>query len=142
MANKNNQNSNPFKELENRLKNQKISFSFEYYDAKNEKYSFLKWSKDQILETIARLKDISSKTFNEMRKDSRVYSFSEVIWERTIFPKGFTNPTVNSLQAFHFGLLGVNRQLARVFGAYARGVFYIVWFDLNHEIWPTPLKNT
>lgn len=142
MGNKSNQKSDPLQELEQRHKNQKLSFSFEFYDFKNKKYSLLKWSNEQILNTIARLKDINTKTFNEMRKQSRVYSFGEVDWSRTIFPRGFTNPMVNNLPAFHFALLGVNGQLARVFGGYAQGIFYIVWFDLNHEIWSTPLKHT
>lgn len=128
--------------LEGKLINKKLCFSFEYYDTSNERFCISKWAQKQIKASLFRLKDISTKTFNEMRRDERVYHFGEVIWEKTIFPKGFPNQTANALPAFHFSLLGVNNQLARVYGAYAPGIFYIVWFDLNHEIWPTPLKNT
>lgn len=134
--------SGPSQEFENRLKNDKLSFSFEYYDAGHEEYCLSAWNKEQILKTLGRLKDISTKTFNEMQRDRRVYHFGEVFWEKTIHKTGFDNPSVNRLPAFHFALLGVNGQLARVYGAYSQGVFYIVWFDLTHKIWPTPLRNT
>lgn len=49
---------------------------------------------------------------------------------------------MNLLEPFHFALLGVNGQLTRVFGAYSSGTFYIVWFDLDHMIWPSELKHT
>lgn len=77
-----------------------------------------------------------------MFKERATYHFGEVDWKKTIKKDGFPNPAVNQLQAFHFALLGVNGQLTRVFGAYSSGIFYVVWFDLNHEIWPVELRNT
>ncbi len=129
-------------ELENRLKNKRLSFSFEYYEPRHEKYCLSDWNKEQTAKTLERLKDISTKTFNDMLRDKRVYHFGEVIWERTIHKTGFDNVSAKRLPAFHIALLGVNRQLARVYGAYSQGVFYVVWFDLKHKIWPTALRNT
>lgn len=122
--------------------NKKITFSFEYYDTSCDDYCLSGFTKEQVKKSITRLQDISSKTFNEMQRCRNVYHFYEVIWEQTTKKKGFPNPKANELSAFHFALLGVNQQLARVYGAYSSGVFYLVWFDLNHEIWPTALKHT
>lgn len=89
-----------------------------------------------------RLGEVNTKTFSEMRTSRKVLHFGEVIWEKTTEKDGFCNRAVDSLNAFHFALLGVNGQLARVFGAYSAGVFYIVWFDLEHKVWPTFKRHT
>ena len=122
--------------------NQKIKFSFEYYDNAATKYCLSSWSEEQIRNALLRLQEICKKSFNELNRERRVYHFGQVLWEHTVEKQGFPNPEINELSPFHFALLGVNGQLTRVFGAYSLGTFYIVWFDLNHEIWPTELKHT
>lgn len=120
---------------------QNLKFSFEYYDESG-KYCLSSWSGEQIKMGLKRLKEISSKSFFGLQNESKVYHFNEVIWEKTIEKNGFPDSRTKNLSAFHFALLGVNGQLTRVYGAYSQGVFYIVWFDLNHDIWPTLLKHT
>lgn len=122
--------------------NDKITFSFEYYDTGSIDYCISCWSKEQIKCTLVRLKDINTKSFLELGSGRKVYHFREVIWEKTTKPNGFPDKRIKDMPAFHFALLGVNKQLARVYAAFSAGVFYIVWFDLNHKIWPTNLKNT
>lgn len=124
------------------LSSEKIKFSFEYYDCSG-KYCLSNWSTDKIKKSLERLKNINTKSLKELTSpnNSRVYHFSEVIWEKTEEPNGFPDGRVKNLSHFHFALLGVNKQLARVYGAYYLGTFYIIWFDLNHDIWPTPQKN-
>ena len=121
--------------------NRKLRFSFEYYDSTS-KYCLSSCTGEQVKKTLSRLKDINSKTLNELRRERWVYHFNEVIWENTKEKGGFPDSRLSKLPAFHFALLGVNQQLARVFGAYSQDTFYIVWFDLNHKIYPSPLKNT
>jgi hypothetical protein len=89
-----------------------------------------------------RLKEINGKTFNELIQQQTVYHFKPVPWEKTTKPKGFENKALEALEPYHFALLGVNGQLARVFGAYSSGIFYVVWFDLEHKIWPSVLRHT
>ena len=127
------------------LPNTKLSFSFEYYDiSKDSIFCLSIWEREEIKQTLSRLKDICSKTFNELRVGRGVYHFNPVIWEKTIYPQGFPPPieSLNELEPFHFAILGVNNQQARVFGAYAQSTFYIVWFDYDHSIWPVSKKNT
>jgi hypothetical protein len=122
--------------------NLKISFSFEFYDTQDDTYCMSKFSTEQVRKAMNRLKDISTKTFHELQQQRKVLHFGSVVWEKTIKPTGFENAAINGLDSFHFALLGVNEQLARVYGAYSQGVFYVVWFDLEHKIWPTKLRNT
>jgi hypothetical protein len=122
----------------------KITFSFEFYDMSEDTYCISKWTQEQIRQALARLSDINSKTFNELRSAHYVYHFHEVEWARTAKKNGFTSDKAKHLNetAWQIALLNVNQQMTRVFGAYVNSVFYIVWFDLNHEIWPTQLRNT
>ena len=122
--------------------NEKLRFSFEYYDKTSNNYCLSSWKEKQIRDALLRLQDICTKSFNDLTRERKVYHFAEVIWGKTIKKLGFPDNRVNQLSAFHFALLGVNGQKARVYGAYSMGTFYIVWFDLNHEIWPVELKHT
>ncbi len=126
---------------EPKIPNNKIKFSFEFYDTSC-KYCLSNWGEGKIAAALGRLQDINSKTFDDLRRESVVYHFNSVDWSKTIERSGFPLAVANELEPFHFSLLGVNGQKARVFGAYSQGTFYIVWFDLNHVIWPTLLKNT
>lgn len=107
------------------LPTETIKFSFEFYDT-SQKYCLSDWDKEQIFKTMQRFKDICTKTFYDLQRDRFVYHFREVDWSKTTEPKGFPFIRLNDLQPFHFALLGVNQQLARVFGAYASNVFYVV----------------
>ena len=120
----------------------KIKFSFEYYDTVRPDYCISSWEEEKIKKALGRLKEVNAKSFNELRQDRRVYHFGEVDWIKTTEKGGFNNRGLANLSPFHFALLGVNGQLTRVYGAYSAGIFYIVWFDLEHKIWPTLLKNT
>lgn len=118
-----------------------IKFSFKFYDTSCNSYCISTWKQNDIALTLKRLQDISSKTFSEIsRKNS--YGFRPVSWEQTIKKDGFPDKNANQFDAFHFSLIGVNGQKARIFGAFASNVFYIVWFDLEHEIWPSLKPNT
>ena len=118
-----------------------IKFSFRYYDTSCSKYCISEWGKEAISFALKRLQDISTKKFKEI-VGNRVYHFFPVYWEQTIKKGGFPTQEANRLDAYHFALVGLNNQKARVYGAYAEGTFYIIWFDFNHEIWPTFPRNS
>lgn len=118
-----------------------LKFSFEYYDTKNSRYCLSNFTKKQILRTMTCLKDICTKTYNDLRTGTKTYRFHSVDWTKTTENK-FPYTKINQLEAFQFGLVGVNQQKARVFGAYNGNIFYIVWFDLEHNIWPSFKKHT
>lgn len=118
-----------------------IKFSFEFYDTTG-KYCLKNWGEENLSKTLARLQDICCKKLSEIMRDKRVYHFAPVDWSQTIEKTGFPNNKVNRLDPYHFSLVGVNNQKARVYGGYAGNIFYVVWFDLEHTIWPSFKKNT
>jgi hypothetical protein len=119
-----------------------LVFSFEFHDITRPEYCLSSWSSSEIRRTLECLKDISSKPLSEILSQRRVYHFYDTSWERTVEPGSFPNERANALQAFHFALVGVNQQKARVYGALQKNIFYIVWFDRDHLIQPVPLKHT
>ena len=118
-----------------------IKFSFKFYDTRNQQYCISTWKQEDIALVLERLKDISNKTFTEISRHN-TYKFHPVKWEETRHKSGFPSNEANELNPFQFALVGVNGQKSRIFGAYADNTFYIVWFDFNHEIHPSPKKNT
>jgi hypothetical protein len=118
-----------------------LKFSFEFYDIIQNKYCLSKWSEKDISTTLKRLKEVCEKNFQELFKDRSTYHFHSIDWTQTT-ERGFPNTKIQNLEPFQFALLGVNNQKARVYGAYADNTFFIVWFDLNHEICPSFKKHT
>src|SRR3990170_8870899 len=118
-----------------------IKFSFEFYDSDYSEYCLSTWKSDQISSALKRMKEVNGKTFNELQRDNQVYHFHSVPWEETNKKNGFPNDKVNELEAFQIALIGINGQKARLFGGYAQNTFYIVWFDLEHKIWPSFKKR-
>ena len=123
--------------------NRELLFSFKYYDERNDQqYCLSKFEKDQVRTTLERLKEVSKTTVNELRQKRQFYHFHEVDWRSTTIKDGFVNSELRLLEPFQFSLINVNGQKARVFGAMSHFTFYIVWFDLNHKIWPSFKRNT
>ena len=120
---------------------EKLKFSFEFYDTDNDEYCLSTWDKEQTGKALECLKDISTKSYDDLSRGRKTYHFGEVAWEKTIKKRGFPDARANNLPPFHFALVGVNGR-ARVYGAFSTGIFYIIWFDLEHLIWPTPLRGT
>ncbi|CCF83415.1 hypothetical protein [Nitrolancea hollandica] len=121
---------------------QHVQFSFKFYDSIRSDYCLSNGTPEQVRTALNRLKEISAKTFKQLQQERRVLHFGEVDWSETREKEGFPDPQANVLSAFHFALLGVNGQLARVYAAWDGTTFYIVWFDLQHHIWPSVLRNT
>ena len=139
MAGKSNKSS------DQRLASLNLAFSFEYYDISNDSlFCISDWAKDDIKHTLARLRDICTKTLFDMQRERKVYHFTPTDWSKSMYPGGFPDPikSLNNLDPFHFAILGLNHQKARVFGAVAGSIFYVVWFDRDHDILPYILKNT
>lgn len=121
---------------------EKVKLSFEFYDTSCIDYCISEWEKTEILKALGRLKDINNKTYSDLTQGSKTYHFHQVSWEETTKKQGFPDPRVNSLDPYQIALVGINGGKARVFGAYANNIFYIVWFDYNHKIWPSYKKHT
>lgn len=135
------QKSNPVISEPKIDKKEKLTFSFEFYD-RSGKYCLSKFEKTDIPLAIERLQQLNEKTLLEILRGKKVWHFHEVYWEMTTERGGFPSKKANEYSPFQFSLVGVNNQKARVYGALGGGIFYIVWFDLEHQVWPTFKKNT
>lgn len=128
---------------ESSVLDKELVFSFKFYDeANDEKYCLSKFATDQIRTALQRLKEINCITLNDLRQKRSFYNFHDVDWSKTTIKTGFRDRDLKELEPFQFSLANVNGQKTRVFGAMSGFTFYIVWFDLNHEIWPSFKKNT
>lgn len=123
-------------------KNLNLNFSFKFYDEDREEYCLSCWKQKEIKRALKRLKQLSDKTLNQLRQDRSFYHFHEVIWEKTTEKRGFSNNLLDDLPHFQFMLPGINSQKARVFGALQGNTFFIVWFDLNHDVCISNKKHT
>jgi hypothetical protein len=124
------------------IPDEKIKFSFKYYDVSGKKYCISCESKKNIAKALSCLREISQKTYNEISNNRRTYRFHSVDWNETTEKSGFPDTETKELNAYQFSLVGVNSSKARIFGVYAENVFNIVWFDWEHKIYLNPLKNT
>jgi len=135
-------NKQKVKLLEPLTSDEKIKFSFRYYDTTCNDFCLSSWGSIKIAETLKKLQDINNKTYNEINSGRTTYHFHPVSWEQTIKKNGFPLTEVNRLSAFQFALIGVNSGKARVYGALYQNTFFIVWFDLEHTIWPSFKSHT
>jgi len=129
------------KKVEDTLE-QPIKFSFQFYDTSCNEYCLSVWGENMVSEALNKLKDLNNKTLKELYTGKKIYHFHPVDWSQTIKKSGFPDSRANALEPYQFSLIGVNSSKARVFGAFAQGIFYIVWFDLEHKIDPTFKKHT
>jgi|SRR6185436_8144090 len=138
MSSKNNKKTIPVPELP---KDETLKFSFRCYDESG-RYCLSKWEKSDVLTVLKRLKDLNTKTYNELQRNRSVYHFHAVNWEITTEKKGYSDVFLKNKEPFQIALVGINNQKARLYGAFERNTFYIVWFDFDHTITPSTLKHT
>ena len=127
----------------NAIANKSLVFSFLYYDTSstdNGRYCISCWQKEDIKEALVRLQQISQTSVPELRR-AKSWHFTPIDWSK-MKKKSFPVRGMNLMENYHFALPGISKEGARVFGAISGSTFYIVWFDMHHEIWPVKLKNT
>lgn len=120
----------------------RVRFSFEFYDLTQDKYCLSKAEPLQVRRIMERLRQINEKTFAELNQAGAVLHFHSVDWDKTRERHGFPYAQLADFEAFQVALLGVNGQKARLYGAYSANIFYVVWFDLEHHIWPSFKRHT
>jgi hypothetical protein len=116
-----------------------VVFSFRYYDTtKESKWCMSCWDNKYIKPALAAFKEINNNKRTTLKGHS--WHFHPVDWKSTIYKNGFSDTLLKNMEAWQVALPSVNTTLTRIFGVVQNNIFYIVWFDLNHEICPT--KNS
>ena len=118
-----------------------IVFSFRYYDTDCSDWCISEWEKEQIKTALTQLKEINQKKITELCRGKPWHSHP-VEWKKTIYRDGFPNKSLREMESWQIALPSVKKTCTRFFGVIEKNIFHIVWFDLNHKIWPTKLKNT
>lgn len=115
---------------------QGISFSFKYYQDGHSKFSCT--TKDGIywLTLLARLKDLSSLGVQELLMNrSPSLRCHPIKWEDTS-ESGFGLPNEEQLVDTPYQFSLSSNKHGRVHGFFIDEVFYIVWLDPDHKLYP------
>ncbi|MEX0547436.1 hypothetical protein [Raoultella terrigena] len=114
-----------------------LSFSFQYIDPAHAKFGFAGQAAAYFCKVLERLKDISSLTPLEFTTNRNAALKSHCIeWKATSEPDGFThlNEQFQSYTPYQFAIS--RNEHGRIHGFFIGNVFYVVWLDPNHQLYP------
>lgn len=109
-------------------------FSFRYMDCDHRKYSHKSYSQcNQLHQLLEKLCHYCKMTWGEIESgDYHAHGFE---WSRSSMKSGFSSKLniPDTAPPYQFQAVGKG---GRVVGFHAHKVFFIVWFDPNHRIFP------
>ncbi len=116
---------------------QGISFSFKYYQDSNSKFSCSEKEVIYWLTLLDRLKALSSLTAQELLVNrSSTLRCHPIKWEDTS-ESGFSLPNEEQLVDTPYQFSLSSNEHGRVHGFFIDEIFYIVWLDRDHLLYPT-----
>jgi len=117
---------------------QGISFSFKYYQTAHDRFSCTKKQVVYWLTLIDRLKDISSLTAQELLINrSSTLRCHPIKWDDTSEKNGFGLPNEEQLVDTPYQFSLSSNEYGRVHGFFIDQIFYIVWLDPDHLLYPS-----
>lgn len=114
-----------------------LRFSFKYFDASDAELCPPVFRDNYTQTLMERLKALSSWTVQQFtgaqNKSIRNHTHD---WEKTSRPKGFQhlNEQLRSYQSWQFQL--TSNAHGRVHGLLIGNIFYIIWLDQDHKLYP------
>lgn len=119
-----------------KLKQQGISFSFKYYQDRHEKFSCSQKLVNYWLTLIDRLKALSALSTQELLVNrSSSLRFHPIKWEDTS-ENGFGLKDEEQLVDTPYQFSLSSNEHGRIHGFLINEVFYIVWLDPDHQLYP------
>lgn len=117
-------------------KNLELSFSFRYLDLTNPKFSSEKFDLDYFLKLLARLRDLSSLKVLELKSNrSSALRCHPINWSDTT-ENCFGIPNEDQIAPEPYQISISANKDGRVHGFFLVDVFYIVWLDPDHALYP------
>lgn len=113
-----------------------IKFSYKYADLSHDISHLNDRDTNYFMALIHRLHDLCNSTVSELKASrNRTLRFHSIDWDDTT-QNLFGLPNEDDLvdQSFQFSLSG--NEHGRIHGFFIDNVFYIVWFDPNHQLYP------
>lgn len=115
-----------------------VSFSFKYLELGHAKFDLPDTGiKGAYLAALFdRLRQISSMKCHEFRVAGKVLRSHGIVWEKTSEPEGFAhlNEQLRDCQPWQFSL--AREELGRIHGLWVDNIFYAVWVDHDHRLYP------
>ncbi|MDO6708799.1 hypothetical protein [Photobacterium sp. 1_MG-2023] len=114
-------------------------FSFKHLQLEHPQGKFCIKAKDgnYLSKFLGRLKDVSQQKANELRQSGgKALRAHTIDWEHTSEKSGFNhlNEQLQALTPYQFQLSA--NEHGRIHGFFIDNVFYAVWLDPNHELYP------
>lgn len=120
------------------IKLQGISFSFKYYEKNHDKFVVDNKQTEYWLTLLERLRSLSSWSVQELLINrSSSIRFHPIKWEDTSEKKEFRLPDEEQLVDIPYQFSLSSNQHGRVHGFFIDQVFYIVWLDPDHLLYPS-----
>jgi hypothetical protein len=120
-----------------KVEDEVIRFSFEHFDSSDEEVCPPTFQPHYTQTLMERLKALSSWKLKEfMNAHSKSIRAHPHDWETTARPQGFQhlNEQLRSCRAWQFQLS--KNEHGRVHGFFIGNIFYIVWLDRDHKVYP------
>ena len=114
------------------------SFSFKYLDSNHANFTFDRQDANYWKTLIDRLKDLSGLTPLELIENrSSTLRFHKIDWQdKRVSENCFGLPNEEQLVSIPYQFSVSSNKYGRVHGFFIENVFYIVWLDPNHKLYP------
>ncbi|MGK9047856.1 hypothetical protein KXR63_10855 [Stutzerimonas chloritidismutans] len=114
-----------------------LSFSFRYIDPRNQKFDYSQKESGYFCKVIERLSGLSTYTFSEvMAERSPALKAHPIDWPDTSEPAGFSNLNEQLRESTPYQFSISRNEHGRVHGFFIDDVFYVVWLDPAHRLYP------
>nr|WP_314576155.1 hypothetical protein [uncultured Pseudomonas sp.] len=115
----------------------RISFSFRHVDQTHRKFRYSQRDSAYFCKVIERLRALCNFTVQEFHAErSSAMRAHPIVWEGTSEPAGFAslNEQLRSSTPFQFAVSA--NQHGRIHGFFVDHVFFVVWLDPDHSLYP------
>ena len=115
-----------------------VSFSFKYLELEHEKFCLpdTTTKTDYFAVFCEKIQSICTMKCQEFRQAGKTLRSHNINWWRTTEPTGFAH-LPQQLQDFEAWQLSLRREdLGRVHGFFIGDVFFVVWIDHEHKLYP------
>lgn len=114
---------------------EEVRWCFRYFNPQHTKFNFSCCDENFLKKFLTRLKHYSRLKVQEIRQSrSRSIRSNPIQWEKTSESGGFgLHEQLGDDEAYE---LTVSQSLGRFHGFFNGNIFFIVWLDLDHELFP------
>lgn len=114
-----------------------LTFSFRHLDLNHDKFSVEGRDGRYLTKLLSRLRDVCCMTMAHLKADrSKALHSHPIRWPETSEPDGYShlNEQLQSCEPWQFSVSG--NEYGRVHGFVIDTIFYVVWLDPDHQLYP------